>query len=76
MHRQRGKRTVLNMTSIRAITVGAPGFAELRREGDADGSEFLERTARERESGENRFDGAGEGFYGVFEGDELVAVAG
>jgi len=68
--------TVLDMSSIRAITVGAPGFEQLRREAAAEDFEFIERTVREWESGDNRFDRPGEGFFGVFEGDELVAVAG
>ena len=48
----------------------------LRAEARAQGYSFIETTVAEWESGVNRFDGPGELFCGVFDGESLIAVGG
>jgi len=65
------------MLSINQLT-DWPGAAiqPLIVESQQDGIRFLTRLSHDWQSRTNRFSGAGEAFFGVYDGDELVAVGG
>lgn len=52
------------------------GLERLKREAAHEGYRFLERLATEWRSKNSRFERDGEALYGVYEGDDLVAIGG
>ena len=51
-------------------------IASLVAESKREGFEFVQRTIDDWSSGANRFSRAGEGFWGLLAGDELVGIGG
>ncbi|MBD0687717.1 MULTISPECIES: GNAT family N-acetyltransferase [unclassified Pseudomonas] len=66
----------MNRLSIQPICALSPGVQVLEAEAVAEGFRFLTRLIAEWESGVNQFDRCGEGFFGAFRDDQLIAVGG
>lgn len=64
------------MNRIARIGLPAPGLEQLRAEAQAEGYNFIETLVEDWASAANRFDAPGEGLFGLFDEDVLVAVGG
>ena len=64
------------MIEIHPITLPVPEIDDLRREARDEGYNFIEQLFEDWLSGENRFDGPGETFFGCLDNDVLVGVGG
>ena len=64
------------MTLLDRISLPVNGSEEMRLEARQEGYKFLDRLQAEWDSGENRFDQAGEFLCGCFRDEVLIAVGG
>lgn len=65
-----------NSVRISPLATLGSAIEPLRAEAARQGFRFVERLVAEWESGANRFDRPGEGFFGAFSGKRLVGVGG
>ncbi len=64
------------MLDIQKFVLPTPGFERLLAEASAEGIRFIQRLHDEWTSGENRFDGPGEGLWGCWQNGVLVGLGG
>ncbi len=64
------------MLDIQKLALPTPGLERLLAEASAEGIRFIQRLHDEWTSGENRFDGPGEGLWGRCQNGVLVGLGG
>lgn len=65
-----------NIHVQRIQTLPVEDVTRLVRESEEQGFDFLDRLIDNYENGSNRFDQPGEGLFGVYDGETLIAIGG